>query len=212
RLTFIKKLVAGRDLPEGNPLGITIDRNNQLWCAIWQHGIVQTAVGAIHELSGSMERVGNVARELSAAMSDVVWSINPQHDSGEAPQRRLGVFAREICCAQGIEFTLEISEPMAGMKLHPEIRRNLLLIAKEALHNAVKYSGSPSVAVKFETNGKHLVVEIVDQGKGFDVATARNGNGLANIRTRAEKLSGSCEIISAPGQGARVTAMVPYKK
>ncbi|MCI0691883.1 ATP-binding protein [candidate division KSB1 bacterium] len=100
---------------------------------------------------------------------------------------------------------------MAGIKLHPELRRNLLLIAKEALHNAVKYSGSPSVAVKFETNGKHLVVEVADCGKGFDLASAKNGNGLNNIRSRAEKLGGSCEIISAPGQGTRVTARVPYK-
>ncbi len=41
RLTFIKKLAPGRDLPEGNPLGITIDRNNQLWYVIWRHGVVQ---------------------------------------------------------------------------------------------------------------------------------------------------------------------------
>lgn len=173
---------------------------------------LQTAAAAIHELGSSMERVGGVARELSQAMSDVVWSINPQHDSGEALQRRLSVFAREICRAKGVELKLEISESMAAMRLHPEIRRNLLLIAKEALHNAVKYSGSSSVAVKFETNGKQLVVAVADCGKGFDLASAKNGNGLANMRARAEKLGGSCEIFSAPNQGTRVTAMVPYKK
>jgi signal transduction histidine kinase len=177
-----------------------------------QNGIdLETAVGAIHELGSSMERVGGVARELSAGMSDVVWSINPQHDSVDALQRRLSVFAHEICRAQNIALQFEISPQLAGMKLNPEIRRNLLLIAKEALHNAVKYSGSASVAVKFEINGKHLVVEIVDGGKGFDLASAKNGNGLNNIRSRAEKLHGSCEIVSAPGQGARVRVMVPYK-
>jgi signal transduction histidine kinase len=172
---------------------------------------LKTAAGAIHELGSSLERVGGVARELSQAMSDVVWSINPQHDSGEALQRRLSVFAHEICRAKNITLNFEISEQMAGIKLHPELRRNLLLIAKEALHNAVKYSGSASVAVKFGTNGKHLVVEIADSGKGFNPASAKNGNGLNNIRSRAEKLGGSCEIISTPGQGTRVTAMVPYR-
>ncbi|MCG3119601.1 MAG: hypothetical protein ALAOOOJD_02039 [bacterium] len=172
---------------------------------------LQAAVGVIHELGSSMERVGNVARELSVAMSDVVWSINPQHDSGEALQRRLSVFAHEICRAKNIALNFEASEPLAGMKLHPEFRRNLLLIAKEALHNAVKYSGSPRVAVKFETNGEHLVVEIADSGKGFDPAGTKNGNGLNNMRSRAEKLGGACEIISTPGQGTRVTARVPYK-
>jgi ligand-binding sensor domain-containing protein len=47
RLAFIKKLVPGRDLPEGNPLGIIIDRNNQLWYVIWQYGIVQIDLGAL---------------------------------------------------------------------------------------------------------------------------------------------------------------------
>jgi signal transduction histidine kinase/ligand-binding sensor domain-containing protein len=172
---------------------------------------LQAAAGAIHELGSSLERVGGVARELSQAMSDVVWSINPQHDSGEALQRRLSVFAHEICRAKNIALNFEVSEQMTAIKLHPELRRNLLLIAKEALHNAVKYSGSPSVAVKFGTNGKHLVVRVADSGKGFDLASAKNGNGLNNIRSRAEKLGGSCEIISTPGQGTRVTAMVPYK-
>ncbi len=172
---------------------------------------IQTAASAIHELGSSLERVGGVARELSQAMSDVVWSINPQHDSGEALQRRLSVFAHEICRAKNLALNFEVSAPTAGIKLHPELRRNLLLIAKEALHNAVKYSGSPRVAVKFETNGKHLVVEIADVGKGFDLVSAKNGNGLNNIRSRVEKLGGSCEIISTPGQGTRVTATVPYK-
>jgi signal transduction histidine kinase len=171
----------------------------------------QTASLAVRELSTSMERVGSIARELSAAMSDVFWSINPKHDSVEALQRRLGVFAHEICSAKGIALQLEVSETMAGMKLHPEIRRNLLLIAKEALHNAAKYSGSPTASVKFDFHAKNFIVAIADQGKGFDVANAKNGHGLANMHTRAEKLGGACEITSEPGKGTRVTAIVPYR-
>jgi ligand-binding sensor domain-containing protein/signal transduction histidine kinase len=172
----------------------------------------QTAAGAIHELGSSLERVGGVARELSQAMSDVVWSINPQHDSGEALQRRLNVFAHEICRARNIALNFEVSEQIAGIKLHPELRRNLLLIAKEALHNAVKYSSSRSVALNFSLNGKNIVLTIADQGTGFDVTGAKNGNGLNNMRSRAEKLGGACEIVSTPGQGTCVTARVPFRK
>jgi len=172
---------------------------------------LQTAAVAIHELAGSMERMGSVARELSAAMSDVVWSINPKHDSGEALHRRLSVFAHEICSAKGMTLKFELASEVAGMKLNPEIRRNFLLIAKEALHNAAKYSASPSVTVEFLTNENHLVVMITDHGRGFDVASGKNGNGLGNMRARAEKLGGACEIISTPGQGTRVMAMVPFK-
>jgi signal transduction histidine kinase len=145
-------------------------------------------------------------------MSDVVWSINPQHDSGEALQRRISVFAHEICRAKNIALNFEVSEQMAGIKLHPELRRSLLLIVKEALHNAVKYSGSPSVSVNIDLKGKHIIAAIADYGKGFEANGSSHGNGLHNMRSRAEKLGGACEIVSAPGQGTCVTARVPYKK
>jgi ligand-binding sensor domain-containing protein/signal transduction histidine kinase len=171
----------------------------------------QISSSAARELGTSMERVGSIARELSQSMSDVVWSINPQHDSGEALQRRLSVFAHEICRAKNIALNFEVSKQLAGMKLHPELRRSLLLIVKEALHNAVKYSGSPSVSVKIELKDRNIVAAIVDCGKGFEANSSSPGNGLNNMRSRAEKLGGACEIISAPGQGTRVTAMVPHK-
>ncbi|MGH7598700.1 MAG: sensor histidine kinase [bacterium] len=163
------------------------------------------------ELNQAMERVGNIARELSAAMSDVVWSVNPQHDSMAALQRRLRTFAHEICEAKGIALQFEVAERMTSVKLHPEIRRNLLLIAKEALHNAVKYSGSSSVSVKFLLNHKNILMEVVDAGKGFEVAQAKNGNGLANMRTRAEKLGGRFEIVSELGKGTRIQLIAPIK-
>jgi signal transduction histidine kinase len=172
----------------------------------------QIPSSAARELGTSMERVGSIARELSQSMSDVVWSINPQHDSGEALQRRLSVFAHEICRAKNIALDFEVSEQMAGIKLHPELRRSLLLIVKEALHNAVKYSGSSSVSVNIDFNGKNIVAAIADCGKGFEINSSSPGNGLNNMRSRAEKLGGACEIVSAPGQGTRVTARVPFKK
>ncbi|NUO82859.1 hypothetical protein HUU05_22535 [candidate division KSB1 bacterium] len=166
---------------------------------------------AVQELGDAMARVGGIARELSVAMSDVVWSINPKHDSLEALQRRIKVFAHEICSARNIALQFEVAPQIAQMKLHPEIRRNLLLIAKEAIHNMAKHAASPTLAVYFEANGKEVRVTIADQGRGFEVEKAKSGNGLFNLRTRAEKLGGKCEIISQLGQGTRVLASIPNK-
>lgn len=163
------------------------------------------------ELNNAMERIGNIARELSTAMSDVVWSVNPQHDSMNALQRRLRIFAHEVCEAQDIALNIEVADALAAIKLHPEIRRNLLLIGKEALHNTVKYSGSASFSVKFLLEQKKIVMEIIDAGKGFDVAHAKSGNGLANMRTRAEKLGGEFEVVSGIGKGTRIVVHVPLK-
>jgi signal transduction histidine kinase len=166
---------------------------------------------AARDLGNSMERVGNIARELSAAMSDVVWSVNPQHDSMAALQRRLRTFAGEICEAKGIAPNFEVAESIAAVKLHPEIRRNLLLIAKEALHNAVKYSGSASIFVKLALTHKNILLDISDAGNGFELAQAKSGNGLANMRFRAEKLGGKFEIVSECGKGTHIKAVVPLR-
>jgi signal transduction histidine kinase len=170
-----------------------------------------TSLAPVNELNSAMERIGDVARELSGVMSDVVWSINPRHDSVEALQRRLRAFAHDVCSAKNIELHFEISKPLLGMKLHPEIRRNLLLIAKEALHNVAKYSGSPSVEVRFEANGAEMKVRINDRGRGFEADKAKSGNGLVNMRSRAEKVGGRCEIVSEIGKGTSIAAIVPYK-
>ncbi len=176
-----------------------------------RQGETQEPTAALFELGGALERVGGIARELSAAMSDVVWSINPKHDSVEALQRRLKSFAHEICHAKNIALNFDVSKALAGMRLHPETRRNLLLIAKEALHNMAKYSGSPSVDVKIDAANEKLRVVIRDRGKGFDLQHSSTGNGLNNMRLRAEKLGGTCEIVSAPGQGTQIIASAPYK-
>jgi ligand-binding sensor domain-containing protein/signal transduction histidine kinase len=163
-----------------------------------------------HDLGDTVARMGNIARELSTAMGDVVWSINPKHDSVDALQRRLRAFAAEMCAAKSIQLKMDFSKQIAGLKLNPEVRRNLLLIAKEALHNMAKYSGSMTAQVAIQVHDKKLVLMVADAGKGFDPDKARNGNGLTNMHARAERINGVCEIVTAPGQGTRVTATVPY--
>ena len=166
----------------------------------------------IQELAGSIERVGHIARELSNAMSDVVWSINPKHDSVEALIHRLSGFAYDVCEAKDIKLDMQVSRNIMHVRLDPEIRRNLLLVAKEAIHNAAKYSESSLVQVQLSLKNDEIWLEIVDQGKGFDLTSAREGNGLQNIRSRIEKLGGHCDISSQAGQGTRIFAVVRLKR
>lgn len=164
----------------------------------------------VGELNAAMQRVGSIARELSSDMSDVVWSINPNHDSVEALQHRLTAFAHEICKAKNIELKLDISDHIANRRLNPEVRRNLLMIAKEALHNAVKYSDCKALTLEIKSDGNEIIVAVEDYGDGFDANGTAKGNGLVNMRGRAEKLGGECKVVSEIGKGTRVAARVPY--
>lgn len=166
----------------------------------------------LDDFSENTARVGSIARELSEAMSDVVWSINPKHDSLDALLHRLRGFAHEICKAKDIALNFTIDEKISAMRLNPEERRSLLLIAKEALHNMAKYSGSASVEVRIESNAQMLRLMVQDFGRGFDASTASTGNGLSNMRSRAIKLGGVCEIHSKAGKGTRIVASIPVRK
>src|SRR4030095_13000601 len=86
-------------------------------------------------------------------------------------------------------------------------RKNLYLIFKEAINNAAKYSGCKNVWIDISLEGKKLVMQIRDDGKGFQVPAgdepemSLSGNGLRNMKKRAEELAGEITIDSVPGDG-----------
>ena len=84
-------------------------------------------------------------------------------------------------------------------------RKNLYLIFKEALNNAAKYADCSAIDVDIkEDNGKVKMV-IKDNGKGFDLESAKQGNGLANMRQRAAQMKGTLLIQSEKGSGTVIT-------
>ena len=87
-------------------------------------------------------------------------------------------------------------------------RKNFYLIFKEALHNAVKYAGCRNVWVKIEETTSYLRMTIKDDGKGFDVQNAKNGNGLSNMQKRASQINGKLSVDSGCMQGTTVTLVL----
>lgn len=99
---------------------------------------------------------------------------------------------------------------MDGYILGGERRRNIYLIAKEALHNAAKHARPSLVKVCLRLEERHVILEIQDDGQGFDEqALAASGHGLNNMKGRAEAVGGRLEIQSAPGAGTRLRLSVP---
>lgn len=85
-----------------------------------------------------------------------------------------------------------------------ETRRNIYLLCKEAINNAVKYSGAS--LLNFEVVVKDGIVEFMinDNGKGFDIVTAKKGNGIDNMRRRAREMGAKFVLKSHENQGVQV--------
>lgn len=156
-----------------------------------------------------LDSIGEKSRNTLNNMSDIVWSVNPENDSMERIIARMKGFASEHFDAGNISFEFIADNIPLDVKLSLEVKRNLFLLFKEAVNNAVKYSQTEHAQIMMELKGKFLKIEIKDNGVGFDVVKLKRINGLDNMKKRAEECGGSCVIISEPGKGTVIRARFP---
>jgi signal transduction histidine kinase len=91
----------------------------------------------------------------------------------------------------------------------PDLEDQIFKIVTEALSNALRHSEARDVDVKVETSDAELLVQVTDNGVGFDPGQPTSGMGLANIKTRVERLGGSMSLRSEPGSGSIVEIRAP---
>ena len=94
---------------------------------------------------------------------------------------------------------------MPPWALTAEIRHNVFLAFKEALHNVLKHAAATEVRIGLALNEGKLTLLITDNGCGFSADSGRStGNGLANMRQRLERIGGQLMLDSRPGAGTRI--------
>jgi signal transduction histidine kinase len=108
------------------------------------------------------------------------------------------------------QIALTIGEGSRG-DLPRKIGVELLRVLREILTNARRHSGARKIEVRLRTAGDTLVVEVADDGRGFDPTVAQGGVGLVGMRERVEALGGEIEVSSRPGNGTEVTVRVPLE-
>lgn len=160
-----------------------------------------------------VDKIGEMARLVMDSMSDIVWAINPENDSMDQIIVRMRDVANDLLGSQDIAFYQTIDDAVSTVHLPLEQRRDFFLIYKEALTNIAKYAQAHQVWIRLQRNELGLVLNIHDDGVGFDPHQSAGqdplgGNGLKNMRVRAEKLGGMFTIQSAPGQGTRLTLQI----
>jgi len=146
--------------------------------------------------------VSRAARNTADALRDIVWLINPEHEKLDDIILRMKDGASKLLT--GIEYAFHCPENALNSVLDMEFRRNVLLMFKEALHNIAKYSRATHVDISIGEEQQEFQMTIADNGIGFDEATITRGNGLNNLRRRAEKIGGNMTITSSPGRGTVV--------
>jgi signal transduction histidine kinase/ligand-binding sensor domain-containing protein len=161
-------------------------------------------------LDSILEKIRLNASQAQEAMHDIIWSTNTDNDQFQNIINYMRGYANQLCDINGYRLTFLAPDDTPGIKLDMVTRREFYLIFKEALNNIMKHSGGNEVSIEISVNSPFLKLDICDNGKGFGNKNGfREGNGLGNMRSRAQKLRGTFEITSIASAGTAITLRFP---
>ena len=167
------------------------------------------------QMADDLNQIYDTARNATRAMDEIVWAVNPKHDTVDSFAIYVGKFGFDYLDAVGIRCRLDLPVKLPPHRLNTEVRHNLFLAYKEALHNAVKHARATEVCITIAFEAKTLELVVEDNGLGFSLNDATNkgprehgrtagGNGLENMNRRVREIGGECHIDSEPGRGTKV--------
>ncbi len=157
---------------------------------------------AVPELVADIDRI---ASEAGRSLSDIVWAVDPAHDTLTGLMDRSRQFCERMLKDCGATYTIDCIVEGRDRAIDPATKRDLYLILREAVNNTVKYAEAHCIHVTFVARERVIRLEVKDDGKGFNPASAmRKGRGLRNLKERAERLGGRLVIASEPEGGTLV--------
>lgn len=161
------------------------------------------------ENSEQLMKVASSAREMISRLNVIVWALNPKNDNLDGLIAYSRRYFGEYLDNMGMSFTTDVPDALPEISLSPDTRRNLFYAMQEAIHNAVKHGVCSEIILAARIHQQRIEITITDNGKGFDITKiAAGGNGLHNMKKRAEELGGSFEIQSSPGKGTAIKLIV----
>ena len=160
------------------------------------------------------ERVGQIsgtARQAIKSLDEIVWAVNPRNDTLAHLVDYAGQYAVDYLRTAGIRCRLDFPEQSPTRELSTDLRHNLFLVFKEALHNIVKHAHATEVWLRARFSDQSLDMVIEDNGSGFNQPPDNAfADGLRNMRERMSDIGGECHFESRPGGGTRVILHLPW--
>ena len=173
--------------------------------SMYSDAVKQQIKEKLPHLEPVMDKIGENSRDMVNSMSDIVWAINPDNDDGGKLLQRIENYAKDLCSVKDIQLHFKADSGMGDITLPLEYRKNIYLIFKESLNNALKYADAKNIVINISKSNGLFKMILKDDGKGFNIGLDNNGNGLKNIEERAKEIKGSSVIDSSPGKGTTVT-------
>lgn len=209
-----RQLVENRHAMELERARIAQDLHDELGSGITEIGMLAARAKGASLSAETRERyldeMGGRAREMVVALDEIVWAMNPAHNSLSSLVSYFSIYADRFLGLANVAWRLENADALPEQTLDSPRRHQLFMVFKEALNNVVRHAAATEVCFKIEVAGGELRLEIKDDGCGLSAdGPGDNANGIANMKARMEKLGGRFAIASTPGQGTTVQFILP---
>jgi signal transduction histidine kinase len=157
-------------------------------------------------LQQSLRTIDELTKRAQSEMRRFIFEWGPEGiGDGLVP-----AFTRHVSSFAGGPVTIRVDGPPGPLPLARATESQLFGIAREALANCLKHARATEADIRVTATPKEVVLEVVDDGRGFDPAAGHTGHfGLESMRSRADEIGADLLIISAPGRGTVVRVEVP---
>ncbi|MBC7401006.1 MAG: hypothetical protein H7289_13780 [Mucilaginibacter sp.] len=171
------------------------------------HSFAHTA-GKKENVSPEIGEIENMVTDLSAKIREVIWSTNVGNDNLENLFYYTYVQINKLFEHSEIDLVYELPDDIIDLKITGLSRRNIYLLVKELVHNAIKHSKATTIELKMFADKQTLHISVDDNGVGINPDNARpNGMGLGNIKSRVEKFNGT--LLIENNGGAHISIKIP---
>lgn len=140
-------------------------------------------------------------------LRDTIWAMNKEQITAEDLQTRISNFIERAQSSEAsVKFSFDFKNEESVNFVFSAIEGvNIYRIIQEAVNNALKYAQADHIKVSMQTQGsQNFKIEIRDDGVGFDSKNVLLGNGLGNMKKRAQDIQADLHVVSTPGEGTRL--------
>jgi two-component sensor histidine kinase/streptogramin lyase len=158
------------------------------------------------KIKDNLNDIGMLCRDALTTMSDIVWSMDSRNDNIQSMINRIKDSCSSILPAAEIKYSFNIEIIDQNKTIKAELRKNIYLIAKEALNNIINHSNASNVKIEIKNDGDIFSMIISDDGNWEKSISKLTGHGIRNMKTRAEEIGGHVEIKNNAGTTIVFTA------
>lgn len=148
-----------------------------------------------------LDRISASAIDAQDKIQDIIWSVSPENDNWDTLFPKMRRYASDLLESAGIEYDIQMPKTLPGNEINMYLRKDLWLMFKEMVTNAVEHSNCKHVDIKVFLRTGYLYLTVRDDGDGFEEKLMQTRNGLKNIRQRAKNHKAQVELNSTQGEG-----------